>query len=403
MPATKKEATMLRGRLGLETARIPHADRHGLLWLSRGALTVRDGTLRFERNAEPDSGSGLDSGDYGIPFQSLSMILLGPGSTVSHDALRLMARHGTALVAVGEDGVRCYTAPPLMPDTSDTARRQMRAWADADGGRITIAKKMYALRLGEVLPQQDLSALRGVEGARMRRTYRLVAQRYGIEWRNRRYDRTDPDWADLPNQAINHASVAVTSAAVVAVTATGAIPQLGFIHEHSGEAFALDIADLFRDTILLPAAFQSAREVMDQPHLEIERHTRRTTGDLLRRERVIAKMIDRIKALFQDVPPLEMDPEDRGSLPVDEPGFFEDAADEVTGEMKQPGRWANDNRGNGQCRSPVPGIPGVSDAGNSPGGVYLAQHDQRDKGADMERSGGVVLPAGPGIDSDDLA
>ena len=324
---------MLRGRLGLETARIPHADRHGLLWLSRGALTVRDGTLRFERNAEPDSGSGLDSGDYGIPFQSLSMILLGPGSTVSHDALRLMARHGTALVAVGEDGVRCYTAPPLMPDTSDTARRQMRAWAD--GGRITIAKKMYALRLGEVLPQQDLSALRGVEGARMRRTYRLVAQRYGIEWRNRRYDRTDPDWADLPNQAINHASVAVTSAAVIAVTATGAIPQLGFIHEHSGEAFALDIADLFRDTILLPAAFQSAREVMDQPHLDIERHTRRTTGDLLRRERVIAKMIDRIKALFQDVPPLEMDPEDRGSLPVDEPVFFEDAADEITGEMNE--------------------------------------------------------------------
>ena len=326
---------MLRGRLGLETARIPHADRHGLLWLSRGALTVRDGTLRFERNAEPDSGSGLDSGDYGIPFQSLSMILLGPGSTVSHDALSLMARHGTALVAVGEDGVRCYTAPPLMPDTSDTARRQMRAWADADGGRITIAKKMYALRLGEVLPQQDLSALRGVEGARMRRTYRLVAQRYGIEWRNRRYDRTDPDWADLPNQAINHASVAVTSAAVVAVTATGAIPQLSFIHEHSGEAFALDIADLFRDTILLPAAFQSAREVMDQPHLGIERHTRRTTGDLLRRERVIAKMIDRIKALFQDVPPLEMDPEDRGSLPVDEPVFFEDVADEITGEMNE--------------------------------------------------------------------
>ena len=326
---------MLRGRLGLETARIPHADRHGLLWLSRGALTVRDGTLRFERNAEPDSGSGLDSGDYGIPFQSLSMILLGPGSTVSHDALRLMARHGTALVAVGEDGVRCYTAPPLMPDTSDTARRQMRAWADADDGRITIAKKMYALRLGEVLPQQDLSALRGVEGARMRRTYRLVAQRYRIEWRNRRYDRTDPDWADLPNQAINHASVAVTSAAVIAVTATGAIPQLGFIHEHSGEAFALDIADLFRDTILLPAAFQSAREVMDQPHLEIERHTRRTTGDLLRRERVIAKMIDRIKALFQDVPPLEMDPEDRGSLPVDEPVFFEDVADEITGEMNE--------------------------------------------------------------------
>ena len=294
---------MLRGRLGLETARIPHADRQGLLWLSRGALTVRDGTLRFERQTDADSGSPLDSGEYGIPFQSLSMILLGPGSTVSHDALRLMARHGTALVAVGEDGVRCYTAPPLMPDSSDIARRQMRAWADAEGARITIARKMYALRLGEVLPHQNIEALRGVEGARMKRTYRNLAQRYGITWRGRRYDRSNPMAADIPNQAINHASVAVTSAAVIAVMSVGAIPQLGFIHEHSGDAFALDIADLFRDTILLPAAFRSAKSAIENPTIDIERHVRRTTGEMLRTERVIAKMIDRIKVLFQDVAP----------------------------------------------------------------------------------------------------
>ncbi len=305
---------MLRGRLGLETARIPHADRQGLLWLSRGALTVRDGTLRFERQADTDSGSPLDSGEYGIPFQSLSMILLGPGSTVSHDALRLMARHGTALVAVGEDGVRCYTAPPLMPDTSDIARQQMRAWGDAEGSRITVARKMYALRLGEVLPQQNIEALRGIEGARVRRTYQNLAQRYGITWRGRRYDRANPLAADIPNQAINHASVAVTSAAVIAVMSVGAIPQLGFIHEHSGDAFALDIADLFRDTVLLPAAFKSAKAVIENPTINIERHTRRTTGEMLRTERVIPKMIDRIKVLFQDVVPLE----DGAAAPSDE-------------------------------------------------------------------------------------
>ncbi len=305
---------MLRGRLGLETARIPHADRQGLLWLSRGALTVRDGTLRFERQADADSGSPLNSGEYGIPFQSLSMILLGPGSTVSHDALRLMARHGTGLVAVGEDGVRCYTAPPLMPDTSDIARRQMRAWADAEGSRITVARKMYALRLGEVLPQQNIEALRGIEGARMRRTYQNLAQRYGITWRGRRYDRANPLSADIPNQAINHASVAVTSAAVIAVMSVGAIPQLGFIHEHSGDAFALDIADLFRDTILLPAAFKSAKAVIENPTIDIERNTRRTTGEMLRTERVIPKMIDRIKVLFQDLTP----PEDESVTPPDD-------------------------------------------------------------------------------------
>ena len=292
---------MLRGRLGLETARIPHADRHGLLWLSRGALTVRDGTLRFQRDSPADSKSPLERGSYGIPFQTLSMILLGPGSTVSHDALRLMARHGTALVAVGEDGVRCYTAPPLMPDTSEIARRQMRAWGDPGGSRITIARRMYAARLGELFPHQDIDVLRGMEGARMRQTYKNLAQQYGIQWRGRRYDRKKPLAADIPNQAINHASVAVTSAAVIAVMAVGAIPQLGFIHEHSGDAFALDIADLFRDTVLLPAAFKSAKAVMADPNLDIERHTRKTTGEMLRTQRVVSKMIDRIKKLFEGI------------------------------------------------------------------------------------------------------
>ena len=304
---------MMRGRLGLETARIPHADRHGLLWLSRGALTVRDGTLRFERQAAPDSGSPLDEGEYGIPFQTLSMILLGPGSTVSHDALRLMARHGTALVAVGEDGVRCYTAPPLMPDTSDTARRQMRAWGDPDGSRITVARRMYAMRLGEVFPHHSIERLRGMEGARARRSYRNIAQQHGIEWRGRRYDRANPLAADIPNQAINHASVAVTSAAVIAVTSVGAIPQLGFIHEHSGEAFALDIADLYRDSVILPAAFKSARAVMDNRTVNIERHTRRTTGQMLKDKSVIPQMIDRIKTLFQDIAPLEEALENTGA------------------------------------------------------------------------------------------
>ena len=99
----------------------------------------------------------------------------------------------------------------------------------------------------------------------MKQTYKNLAGRYGITWRGRRYDRGNPLAADIPNQAINHASVAVTSAAVIAVTALGAIPQLGFIHEHSGDAFTLDIADLFRDTILLPAAFKSARAIAENP------------------------------------------------------------------------------------------------------------------------------------------
>lgn len=285
---------MLKGRLGLDTARLPHADRHGLLWLDRGNLSVEGGCLRFVA-AGSDT---VAAGDYLVPHQSLSMILLGPGSTVSHDALRLMARHGTALAAIGEGGVRFYTAQPLLPDASALARRQALAWADATRGRMAIARRMYAWRLGKVLPHRDIAVLRGIEGARVKEVYRLTAETFGIQWHGRRYDRLDPQAADLPNQAINHAASAIEGAAAIAVAATAAIPQLGFIHEDSGQSFVLDVADLFRDNVTVPCAFKAAALSKKRPGDPLERLVRRLVAERLRRDSVIPAMIDRIKELF---------------------------------------------------------------------------------------------------------
>ena len=284
---------MIKGRLGLESARIPHADRHGMMWLGRGKLYVESGTLRFLTAGYGD----LSAGDYAIPFQMVSCLMLQPGTTVSHDAFRVLARHGTGVVFTGEDGVRFYASLPAGPDSSARARRQARAWAN--GVRRTfIVRRMYAWRFGEVLPATDLDVLRGIEGARMKQTYRRLAQQYGIEWRGRRYDRAAPEATDVANQAINHASSAVEGAALTAVAASGAIPQLGFIHEDSGNAFALDLSDLFRDSLLLPIAFGAARKVLDQKQGPIERVVRQLAGETFRREHTVARMIDRIKELF---------------------------------------------------------------------------------------------------------
>ena len=289
---------MLKGRLGLDSAKVPHRDRAGLLYLARGALTARDGTLAFLQG-EATSSDALLPGDYAIPLQGISMILLGPGSTVSHDALRLLAHARTALAAIGEDGVRMYTAPPLIPDRSGLARTQARIWAD-DKKRLDIARRMYAWRLGEVLPHRNFDVLRGIEGARMKQSYRLIAKQIGVEWKGRHYDRASPDAADLANQALNHAASAVEAAAAIAVASTGTIPQLGFIHEDPGQSFVLDIADLYRDNITIPCAFRAAKRVAERPFDNIERTTRRMTGETLAREGVIPAMIDRIKSLFEE-------------------------------------------------------------------------------------------------------
>lgn len=294
---------MLKGRLGLESAKVPHGDRAGLLYLARGALTARDGTLAFLQG-EQTVADALAPGDYGIPLQGVSMILLGPGSTVSHDALRLLAHARTALAAVGEDGVRLYTAPPLIPDRSGLARVQARLWAD-DDLRVMLARRMYAWRLGEVLPHRTLDVLRGIEGARMKETYRLLARQIGVEWRGRRYDRASPQAADLPNQALNHVASAVEAAAAIAVAATATIPQLGFIHEDPGQSFVLDIADLYRDSVTIPCAFRAAKRAAELQEVNIERMSRRLAGEALAREQVIPAMIDRIKSLFEERPSRE--------------------------------------------------------------------------------------------------
>lgn len=286
---------MLKGRLGLETARVPHADRHGLVWFARGKLTVEDGTLHHETTGDGD----LAAGDYAVPFQNVSCFILGPGTTISHDAVRVLARHGTGLLFTGQDGVRLYASMPFGPDHSALARNQVRLWSDT-GSRTYVARRMYAIRLGEVFPDADIEVLRGMEGVRMKATYRRLADQYGITWKARRYDRQNPEAADTPNQAINHAATAVEAAAMVATSALGVIPQLGFIHEDSGLSFCLDLADLFRDSITLPVAFAATREHERNPEGVLERTVRKLAGKTFRKEQVIPTMIDKVKELLTD-------------------------------------------------------------------------------------------------------
>jgi CRISPR-associated protein Cas1 len=302
---------MLIGRLGLDKARVPHADRHGLIWLDRGRLEVEDGCLRFVC-----AGGTLAAGDYQIPHQTVSIILLGPGSSVTHDALRILAAHGCALAAIGTGGIRFYSAPPLLPDTSELARRQVMLWAESST-RVGVARTMFAIRFGEEVKARTLDMLRGMEGARLKRMYELTAQRYGVPWQGRRYDRNNPNAADIPNQAINHAASAVEAAAAIAVASTATIPQLGFVHEDSGQSFVLDIADLVRHDVTLPIAFGAAKQSMRNPSESVDRLVRTRAAETFNKEQVVAKLIDHIKALIGPpnpaAPSLPQAPADDGS------------------------------------------------------------------------------------------
>ena len=284
---------MIKGRLGLHKAGIPHADRHGIIYISRSQIDVDGGCIAFSTRGF----DGLSAGRYLVPFETISTIMMGPGCSVTHDVFRLAAHHGTQIMAIGDGGVRLYTAPPIGQDDSVIARRQTRLWADPET-RKHISRRMYAWRFGEIFPDLSLDALRGMEGARSRRTYQLIAKRYDIEWNGRKYDRSNPGSSDPPNQSLNHVATAVYAAASVAVASVRAIPQLGFIHEDSGDAFVLDVADLYRDEVTVPVAFRSVKAYEKQHDMTLERICRRECSSEFKKTGFIAKMIDRIKEMF---------------------------------------------------------------------------------------------------------
>ncbi|MCB1885183.1 MAG: type I-E CRISPR-associated endonuclease Cas1 [Geminicoccaceae bacterium] len=277
---------MLKGRLGIEDPRIPQKSRNGLAYVERARVAVDNGGLVL---AFDDREEVLE-----LPYQRLNALLLGPGCTVTHDAVRHCSAHGTCLAFVGVEGTRLYTAPPLFERDSGLARQQARYWA-SERTRVMVAKRMYAKRFGETPRTNDPDALRGMEAARIKESYRLLADRAGVAWEGRRYDRARPEATDDANAAINHAVTALEACAAIAVQATATLPPLGFLHEDSAKSWVLDLCDLYRTTVTVPVAFACVR---GRKPMSLERQVRRAMSDHIRDNRLVDTVIDDIKELL---------------------------------------------------------------------------------------------------------
>lgn len=182
-----------------------------------------------------------------VPVGGIACLMLEPGTRVSHAAVALAARAGTLLIWVGEAGVRLYAAGQSGGARSDRLLYQARLALD-DDGRLRVVRRMYAVRFGEDAPaRRSIDQLRGIEGARVREMYRLLAQRHGVRWEGRQYD--PQNWSgadDLVNRCLSAATAALYGLAMPAVLAGGYSPAIGFLHTGKPQSFVYDIADLFK-------------------------------------------------------------------------------------------------------------------------------------------------------------
>lgn len=199
-----------------------------------------------------------ERGTVHVPAASLGALLLGPGTTVSHQAMVVLAESGSTAVWVGERGVRYYAHGRSLARSATLLRAQAKLVTNQTS-RIRVAREMYAMRFpGEDVSTLTMQQLRGREGARVRRRYREEAQLNGIRWTNRQYDPNDFESGDPVNQALSAATTALYGVTHAVIVALGCSPGLGFVHTGHERSFVYDVADLYKSEYAIPCAFAIA-------------------------------------------------------------------------------------------------------------------------------------------------
>jgi CRISPR-associated protein Cas1 len=260
-------------------------DRVSLIFIEYGQVDVVDGAfVVIDKNGVRTH----------IPVGGVACIMLEPGTRISHAAAALAARVGTLLVWVGEAGVRLYASGQPGGARADRLLYQAKLALD-DTARLKVVRKMYEFRFDEKSPERrSVEQLRGIEGARVRKTYELLAQKYGLKWDKRKYDPNNWDSSDLLNKCVSAANACLYGITEAAVLAAGYAPAIGFIHTGKPLSFVYDIADLFKFSTVIPVAFQTAARKPPEP----ERVVRITCRDIFRREKLLERIIPTIEEVL---------------------------------------------------------------------------------------------------------
>ncbi|WP_217132960.1 type I-E CRISPR-associated endonuclease Cas1e [Leucobacter chinensis] len=256
-----------------------------------------------------------ERGTVHIPAASLGALLLGPGTTVTQQAMVLIAESGSTVVWVGEQGVRYYCHGRSLAKSSKLLEAQARL-VSTTRSRLRVAKAMYSLRFpGEDTSGNTMQQLRGKEGTRIRQAYAENAKRTGVDWRGRSYKVDDFDDADPINQALSALNISLYGVVHSVIVSLGCSPGLGFIHTGNERSFVFDIADLYKADFTIPLAFNLASEQQD----DMGSAARRLIREAMRSGKFMQRCAADIRSLLLEddsAPELEVEFEDELSQDV---------------------------------------------------------------------------------------
>lgn len=221
-------------------------DRYPFIYLERGRLEVDDSSVKW---------IDCDSNIVRIPCATINTILLGPGTTVTHEAIKVLAASNCTVSWVGEDSMLFYAVGKSPTADTRNMRKQMLLAADPKKSE-EIARRMFAKRFLEAeLIGKNLKEMMGMEGYRVRQAYEKFAEKYGVGWKGRSYQPGKFEMGDTTNKYLTSANAALYGILNSAIYSMGYSPHIGFIHSGSPLPFVYDLADLYKEYYAIDLAF----------------------------------------------------------------------------------------------------------------------------------------------------
>jgi CRISP-associated protein Cas1 len=258
-------------------------DKYPFLYLERGRLEIDDSSIKWidsEANVVP------------LPVATLNTLLLGPGTTVTHDAIKTATAANCAVCWVGEDSLLFYAAG-FLP-TADTRNLKLQVERSADPQlSIEVARRMFARRFPDAkLEGKSLQEMMGMEGHRVRALYQIKAEEYQVGWKGRQFTPGKFELSDITNQVLTASNAALYGILCSAVHSMGYSPHIGFIHSGSPLPFVYDLADLYKEHLCIDLAFALTRDMAG-------RYEKQKVSSAFR-QRVID--MDLLRCVAEDVP-----------------------------------------------------------------------------------------------------
>ena len=221
-----------------------------------------------------------------IPGSLVSCLMIEPGVSVTHEAVKLCGENNTLIMWVGEGGTRFYGAAHANQDSRKVVTQV--GIHVSQSARIAAASRLYGLMFGDVMPPSyTIEKLRGIEGSRVKTIYQELAERHGVDW-NGRGDKSDM------NTAIGFATSCLYALSEVAILAAGYHPGIGVVHSGNPRSMVFDLADTEKFKSVVPLAFEVSATNPANLNLDI-RHACR---DLFAKQNTFEKLLTNLVSIF---------------------------------------------------------------------------------------------------------